>query len=309
VSAKVERLVNLTIALLEARRPLTMDDIRHRTADYGQSDPESARRMFERDKDALRSLGVPVQVAVDPYTGEVGYLVDRRDYEQPDVEFEREEVAALAVALRLTGQPDDRLALSKLAARAPDPGATPDVDARLLLPTEGLDAIADALVERRTLTFRYRTATGEEAPRTVDPYGVGLRRGAWYVVGRDHDRDDIRAFRTDRIVGAVRPSSPPTAFTPPADLDVASHIAGPIAGERDVDVAIAPAAEWAAAARGGQPTDTVVGGRRVHRFVGADPVRLIPWIMSLGPDAVVVAPPDIRDEVVARFRALASATA
>ena len=40
--------------------------------------------------------------------------------------------------------------------------------------------------------------------RTVDPYSLYFASGQWYVVGRDHDRDDMRIFRLSRIRGDVR---------------------------------------------------------------------------------------------------------
>jgi proteasome accessory factor B len=72
VVPKVERLVNLTVALLEARRPLTFDQIKARTRFYGQDDAESARRMFERDKDELRRLGVPIETRPVQFSEYVG---------------------------------------------------------------------------------------------------------------------------------------------------------------------------------------------------------------------------------------------
>ena len=308
MAVKVERLVNLTIALLEARRPLSLAHLRDRTGYYAQDDPESARRMFERDKDELRALGVPVRTQFDPLSGEAGYVIDRQDYELPDVDLDRDEMAALAVALRVTGQADERLALSKLAARAPDPlGAPTDVDARVSLETQAVDEVADAVVGRCTVRFTYRKADGEEADRTVDPYGVVLRKGAWYVVGRDHDRDDLRAFRLDRVRGHVRPVGDPGAFDRPADLDLAGHVTGPVAETLDVDIAVTAGARWAAEARGGEVVEDLPDGRTRIRLQDADPWRLAPWVLGFGPDVEVLAPTSLRDEVVRRLRVMAGA--
>jgi proteasome accessory factor B len=123
VPPKVERLVNLTVALLEARRPMTFAEIRRRTRFYEQDDAESARRMFERDKDELRRLGVPIEVRELAFGDELGYLVDRGAYEVEDLDLTPEEVAALAMAVQLTGSEGEHLALTKLVARAPDPVA------------------------------------------------------------------------------------------------------------------------------------------------------------------------------------------
>jgi proteasome accessory factor B len=138
----------------------------------------------------------------------------------------------------------------------------------------------------------------------VDPYGIGLRRGAWYLVGHDHDREDLRSFRLDRVVGSVTLVGEPGAFDPPTDVDVAGHIAGPSTDERDVDVAVAAEARWTVEAHGARPTGAVHGDRPVYRFTGTDPARLVPWLLGLGPDVLVVAPEDVRADVIRRLTTL-----
>jgi proteasome accessory factor B len=306
VTAKVERLVNLTVALLEARRPLSFAEIRRRTRFYEQDDAESARRMFERDKDELRRLGVPVEVRELTFGDEVGYVVDRAAYELADVDLTPEEVAALAMAVRLTGAESEQLALSKLVARAPDPTA---LDARpttrVALRPDPVDDVAEAVLARQALRFVYRTAAGDRAERTVDPYGVVRRRAAWYLVGRDHARDALRAFRLDRVEGRPRSVGVAGGFTPPEDLDIAASVSGPETVPVDVELAVAPDARWSVELRGGVETGREHEGRPVLRVDGLDPVRDRSWLLGLGPDVVVLGPPELRDEVVAGLRRLA----
>lgn len=302
---KAERLVNLVVALLEARRPLTLADLRDRTREYTQDDTESARRQFERDKDDLRRLGVPIESTELDLGGEIGYAVDRRAYELPDVELSPEEVAALALAVRLTGHPDHRRSWARLAARAPDPAeveiaasapAAPHVDVGL----DPVDAtLADALVRRIPLRFGYRTAAGQVADRHVDPYAVVQRRGAWYLVAHDHDRADRRVFRLDRIVGGqARPSGTPGSFVPPSDLDLASAVTGPEAERVTVRLAVDDAARWDVEVRGGTPVgDGSVPA--VYEVTGLDPVRDRAWLLSLGDGIEVLAPADLRATIAA----------
>ncbi len=307
MSAKVERLVNLTVALLEARHPMTFQEIRRRTRYYQQGDAESARRMFERDKDDLRRLGVPIETrSLDAFDTEQGYVVDRSAYELPAVDLDGEEVAALTVAMQLAGEEPARLGLAKLVALAPDPSQGPaPPPARVTLEAEALDDLADPLVEHRAVTFGYRSATGADTTRTVDPYGVVQRRGAWYLVGRDHDREALRAFRLDRCTSRVRATGPDGAFTPPDDLDVRAAVQGPATGEIEARVAVAPGARWEAERRGGIDTGETVDGWPVYRFDGADPERLAAWVLGLGADALVRGPASLREEVVGRLRRLA----
>jgi proteasome accessory factor B len=308
VSAKVERLVNLTIALLETRKPLTFAELRDRTGYYGQADPESARRMFERDKDDLRRLGVPIETRAIPLGVEDGYLVDRRAYELPDVDLTSEEVAALALAVRLTGERGS-LELAKLAARAPDPAdLTTDPGTRVAVAPPAVEAIADAVVARAPIRFAYRPVHGDVATRDVDPYAVVQRRGAWYLVGRDHGRDALRAFRLDRFEGPTRVTGPGGGFQAPSDLDLAAVVAGPDAGEVVVDLAVAPTARWAVETRGAMATGEFAGERAVLRL-RLDAVRDLPWLLGLCTEVAVLRPPALRDRVVAALTQLAQGAA
>ena len=319
---KRERLVNLVVALLETRTPLTLAELRRRTREYTQSDTESARRQFERDKDDLRALGVPVETIEGAFGGDVGYRIDRTAYELPDVSLDPDQVAALALAVQLTGDDRHRLALAKLAARAPDPTADAPDDASVRVEV-GLDPVdhelADALVRRTTLAFRYRTAAGDEADRRVDPFAVVQRRGAWYLVGHDHDRDARRAFRLDRIVDGVTPTGDPGAFAPPEDLDVAAAVAGPASERVPVRLAVRGAARFDVELRGASrvsPDDgqggAAIGDRgedveAVYELEGFDPVRDRAWLLGLGAQVRVQAPDDLRAQLLADHRRVAQA--
>jgi proteasome accessory factor B len=306
VAEKVERLVNLTIALLEARRPLTLADIKHKTGYYGQADRESARRMFERDKDDLRRLGIPLETQEVAFGDEVGYRVPRRAYELPDVQLTAEEVAALALAVRLTGAEGTPLALAKLAARAPDPAplATRPTTRVDLVP-DPVDPVAEAVIDRATVRFTYRTADGSVGERTVDPYAVVRRRAAWYLVGRDHDRDAVRAFRLDRMTDRPRTVGQPGGYTVPDDLDVAAAVSGPEVSGVTVELAVAPQARWAVEARGGRDTGRVHDGWPVLELPGLHPWRERSWVLGLGADVLVLEPAELRDAVVDGLRRIA----
>lgn len=314
-AVKNERLFNLVVALLETRRPLTFADIRRRTREYQQGDSETGRRQFERDKDDLRRLGVPIETTDVEFGTEQGYRIDRRRYEMPDVDLTPAEVAALALAVRLGGDDEHRLAFAKLSARAPDPA---DLDAdgrhrvadgapRVEVATDLLDAaLAEALSTRTTITFAYRDATGGRTARRVDPYAVRMRRGAWYLVAHDHGRDALRAFRLDRIDGTIRPFDEAGAFEVPDDLDVDRAIAGPEAERVDVEIAVESSARWSVSLRGATPTGRTVGEREVLTVPGLDPGRDRSWLLGLGAAVEVLSPPELRAEVAAAHRRIAT---
>src|SRR5688500_17801192 len=98
---KSERLLNLLIMLLVQRRPIAKDRIRELL--YPDSRPDAFEKMFERDKDELRSLGVPVEVAhVDPlFEDEIGYRIPADQFALPDIELTPEEAAVVGIASRV----------------------------------------------------------------------------------------------------------------------------------------------------------------------------------------------------------------
>jgi proteasome accessory factor B len=300
----VERLVNLTIALLETRRPMTFEELRRRTGYYPQPDHATARRMFERDKETLRSLGVPIETRQDAGMDDPGYLIDRRVYELRGVDLDADEVAALALAVDMVGASEGALPLAKVAAHAPDPAPLERPPTRVGLAVDAVDPLAAAVVERRAVRFEYRTADGRTGTRTVEPYGIVQRRRAWYLVGLDRDRGEPRGFRTDRMLGAPVVLDPAGAFERPAGIDLAAIISGPDVPPVSVTLAVSPAGRWAVETRGGRDLGPIDDERRRMRVDGVDPVRDRAWLLGIAPESAVSGPPEVRESVVRALEAV-----
>jgi proteasome accessory factor B len=206
---KLERLLNLTAALLHTSRPLTAEEIRERVPGYPDN-LVAFRRTFERDKDDLREMGIPLAVeSVESEERPVdGYRIHESDYYLRDPGLEPDELAALNLALsavRLDGVQGVEV-LWKLGGVVTD---TPDAPtAMAALPSDPtLVPIFSGIVDRRTAAFRYRGAE-RTVERTIEPYRLDFRRGRWYVSGLDRLTDDERVFRLDRIDGAVALGEP-----------------------------------------------------------------------------------------------------
>lgn len=312
---RLERLINLVIALRETRRAMTAADIHERVAGYGQPDYQAFRRMFERDKADLRDLGVPIEtVALDASDDRSAYRIDPRRYNLPEVALAPDELAALAVAVQATGLADEAEGgLRKLEVAAGEPGTARMVKRSPLgisLDAPHREVLVAAQVSRTTVQFRYRPLGRDAATRTVDPYAIVNRRGRWYLVGFDHDRDDRRAYRLDRVEGVVRPSGDPGAFAaPPSDIGVEDVVPTPPSGAPDAAQVLATdEVAWQVARRargGGEP-----GPRRWTRFtVGVrDPDEFASWVLSFGPDVCVEGPAELREAVMTRLQAIREAS-
>jgi proteasome accessory factor B len=314
----LERLVNLVALLLDARLPLTFDEIRERMAEaYEQDETDSAKRMFERDKDILRDIGVPIEVVTtDVWETTVGYVIPKDRYYLPEISFAPEEISALFVAAH-SGREDRSAedAVRKLLSGS-EGGILAGVAGVPLAPEgetpEGrLTAAAEGVAERRSVRFSYRTARGEASDRRVDAYGLVVRGGHWYLVGLDRDRDEIRAFRLSRLSSDLADAG--EGSDPPEGFRAADHVQagpwGPGEPQERARVAFSPDVAWWAVngIQGSEEVLTRANGW-VEILVPSGPGEgLASWVLSFGPDAEALEPPELREEVVRRLEATLAA--
>ena len=226
-AAKTERLLNLVLVLLYTRRPLSKAQIRTLVPQYGETaSTESFDRMFERDKDELRGLGVPLATEeIDHFhEDEPGYRIHQRDYALPDIEFEADELAVLGLASRswaqasMAGPAAQALRKLRAAGVERDEGALIGIEPRLRTTEPAFEAVKDAVLSRTPITFTYRRPERTEAQtRRVQPWSLVQWHGRWYLAAYDLDREDTRVFRLSRIDGAVRRTGPAGSFNVPVD--------------------------------------------------------------------------------------------
>jgi proteasome accessory factor B len=300
---RLERLINLVAALLAAERPLGREELRERVPGYA-GDDAPFRRAFERDKEALRTMGIPVTLepfdAGDPSAGE-GYRIPKEQYYLPDPDLAPDELAALHVAattVRLEGV-EGAEAIWKLGG-APD---APRVEPVAALPgSEHLGAIFAAVAQRATVDFAYR---GEQ--RHVDPWRLAFRNGHWYLAGWDRDRSAERSFRLDRLTSAPSAGAPDTFIRPP---DPPRRPAAPweMGDDDEIEARVlvdADQAAWAAAQLG---DDAVVerrgDGSVVVRMRVTNRAAFRSFVLGLLDRAEVVGPSELRAEMVGWLEAV-----
>jgi proteasome accessory factor B len=328
-TSKVERLVNLVIALLSTRGYITAEKIRSSVAGYSDSpSTEAFSRMFERDKNELRDLGIPLEVGrvsvMDPAEG---YRINRDAYALPPVELTPDEAAAVAVATQLWESPElvtaTQGALLKLRAAGVDvdpfdTGAPVAIAAPAGVPglrgsEDVLGLLLSAIDSRQAVRFPHRPSRAEPyTTRTVEPWGVVTEKGRWYLVGHDRDRDATRTFRLSRIGSEVTPIGPPGAVTVPDGVDlrkiaqtVTEASATPTGGRARVWVAEGRATALRRAAKS-MAARQLAGrdGDVIELDIGSSD-QLARDIAGHGADAVVIEPQPLREDVLARLRAQA----
>lgn len=322
-TTKVERLMNLVICLLSTRQFLTAEWIRESVAGYDDSTSHEAfSRMFERDKNELRDLGVPLETGTATRFGGVeGYRINRDAYELPDIDLTSEESAAVAVAVKLWESPEltsaAQSALLKLRAAGiqvdqnESAAAVTAVPARTRGSEPALGALLAAIDDGKSVRFQHRPSLTEPfTTRTVEPWGVVTFRGRWYLVGHDVDRDDTRTFRLSRIGDEVKSFGTPQSVRKPDGVDL-QEIVRRVAGTSSVS---GTARVWLQDGRALElrRMGTVVGvqslGTRSGTVVEV-PVRSWDWVSRLiaghGADAVVLEPAELRADVISTLHTAA----
>ena len=226
---KSERLLNLVILLLVARNYTTKEQIRDLMEPYQGTSGEAFDRMFERDKDDLRALGIPLETGYADkfFEDEPGYRIKRDAFELPAIDFAADEVAVLGLAARvwrhagLASATSDALVKLKAAGLSFDREQLDEVQPTLVAEEPAFEAVFQATVHRTPIEFTYaRVGQSEPTIRHVEPWGVVTSQGRWYVAGLDTDRGEPRMFRLSRISSGVSPSGPAGTVTVPEGTDL-----------------------------------------------------------------------------------------
>jgi len=317
--------MNLVIALLSTRTFITAERIRETVSGYADSPSDEAfSRMFERDKNELRDLGIPLETgrvsSLDPTEG---YKINREAYALAPVELTADEAAAVAMAAQLWESPEmvtvTQGALLKLRAAGVDvdvPEAGVAITTTTSLPgLRGSEVVLGTLLAAidsgQAVQFKHRASRSEPyTDRTVEPWGVVTHRGRWYLVGHDRTRDATRTFRLSRIDAEIRAIGPRDAVHRPDGVDLRQIVHQAVAD-------LPPSAQakvWVADGRGTalRRQAAIVttralagrGGDEIALDIGRQD-RLAREIAGYGADAVVLEPESLREDVMTRLRAQA----
>lgn len=314
---KSERLLNLLITLLVARTYVGKDRIREVIEPYRDAGDEAFEKMFERDKEELRSLGIPIEVGyVDrAFEDEPGYRVERSAFELPEIALEPEEAAVIGLAARvwqhagLAAATSDALVKLKAAGVTVDREALNVVQPEIAAEEPSFEAFWDATRTRTAVTFDYRTSTSATAAtRHLQPWGVVSYRGRWYVVGLDTDRADTRLFRLSRVQGGVRLDKKSGTYDVPEGTDIRSltRMLAPATPDRTAAVLVRAGAGHGLR-RQATPADWTLApdGWEALRVDYSSADRFADELLGYGADVIVVDPPELRDLVVGRLEELA----
>ncbi len=310
---KSERLMNLVICLLVARTYVSKAKIREVVEGYHDQSDDAFEKMFERDKDALKELGIPIELGhVDrAFEDEPGYRIKRGEFELPDIHLEADEAAVVGLAARVWQHARLAEATTSALAKLRAGGVTVDAAALALVEPQvatiepAFGPLWDAVVRRTPVSFIYRPPGREPTKRHVEPWGIVSWHGHWYTVGHDRDREAVRMFRLSRVEGEVTRVGRAGSYAVPEGTDIRKLAGqlGPADPTQTATVRVRPGAGFALRRRS-SATRPAQDGWDVLELPFHNPEALADEVLPLGVDAVVIEPADARKAVVRRLEAL-----
>lgn len=317
-----DRLFSLVLALLATEAGLLKSEILSSVRGYaerydGSGQNANLERQFERDKDDIRELGIPLETVESPdRPGDnqaLRYRIPKGQYDLPDeVRFTPDELALLGLAAEVWREAslsaDSQRALTKLRSLGIEPrdpviGYAP----RLRVRETAFEPLRQALDRRQSVRFRYfKPGEAEPRERTVDPLAVVLHEGRWHLHAYDHVAVGPRTFLLSRIIGGVEPVPGMTFDPPPAGIQ------DRILAELD-ELRLRNAADLAVTA--GSDAEVRLGKRAVLRDEDAGVIRLhytdaavfADELAAYGPEVRVLGPDTLRDAVRRRLEAVVAA--
>ncbi len=328
---KLIRQLSLISYLMAERRPVTAPEIRRDVEGYSAMNEDAFARRFYADRSELEALGIQLSVdkPVEGLAEQENYSLPPENFHLPAIEFTDAELAGLQTALSLLdgefayAEPL-RLALQQISWGRSNPLQAPEQRSIALGITasagghdlsQRLAKIETAIFRRKTIVFDYYTMQRDElGSRKVDPYQLLFQGGQFYLVGRAHEREDIRVFRLSRIRGKVAYASKaehdfqrPDEFDPRAYANRIQWQFGEPVGTAEVRVG--DKIGWQIERHFGRygemrPADDG-SGDRIFSTEYADARQLVAWVLGLGEHARLVGPPELAEELEKRLALLA----
>lgn len=305
-----ERLFSLVLALLATEAGLTKSEILSTVQGYRQryavsGDNANLERQFERDKDDIRDLGVPLETIDSP--GQSGnnqnlrYRIPRGDYELPaDISFSPEETTLLNLAAMVWREGsisgESRRAILKLRSLGvvtdePVIGYAP----RLRVRDVAFEPLQAALDKHVIVRFGYLKPGEQDARvRTIAPIALIQREGRWLLHGEDQDAGSTRNFLLRRIVTPITTTNTKYPAFPESATQAARAELDEIWRSRTAVVEVEPDSD--AATRLSKRQDTTVNGTNLTLHY-SDLDLLADELAGYGPEVLVISPDKLRAEV------------
>lgn len=315
-----DRLFHLILALMSTSDGLTKEQILTTVRGYREDTEagmarESIERRFERDKDALRDLGIPLEASIPPEDDgnnkNTLYRIRKGDYDLPDdIVFSGRDVALLNLAAAIWREGSLSREAHVAALKIASFGITVDENLLGFAPVistrdPALTDLREAIDASRTVEFDY-LKPGETAASTrrVSPWALVNHEGRWHLYAKEASSDQAKTFLLRRIVSRIRHRPDLAELSPQGAAAVAL---GELEDEFQRNVAALRVLD-------GSDAQAVLQARRGCTRSGdvlsvhyTDPAIFADELAALGPGVVVLEPEPLRDMVIERLQLLVNA--
>ncbi len=310
MSRKSERLVNLTIALLATKRYLTKAEIFRTVAGYS-GDAEAKDRMFERDKDDLRSLGITIELGTfDPlFEDEAGYRIKPESYQLQLKNLDAVSIALLSQAGRFWREAALGESAQSGLRKLRSIGISSDVDSIVEVTTsrynapEQLPDLIEAITGRHIISFEYLNQELQSEVRRVEPLRLSNSRGYWYLIARDVEKSALRTFRLDRFNSTIQISAKSDAFE--VDVEELDLHEAAYADEFSTATVLIRKGKAPALRNEGKVSDHDSEWDSVE-IQYQSPGHIIREALWAGENAIIIAPEELREKLIESLESLVS---
>lgn len=225
---KTERQLNLLFLLLNTSQPLEREDIRRRIPGYSGKSNEAFERMFERDKEDLRDLDIPIEtISVDVFHEDLqGYIIRKDKWLMSKISLTGPERAILNLAASAWQEAQIssslELAVTQFSSRIE---IEPNFKFENSKQSSAIATVLEAKSKNRCIQFAYLSANSNmQENRLVAPWRIFLSNGHGYLIGFDQQKGKQRTFKLSRIVGNLEITNEEILEMQPADLNVSQII-------------------------------------------------------------------------------------
>jgi proteasome accessory factor B len=263
-------------------------------------------RMFERDKDELRSLGIEIEVkGIDPlFEDEQGYLIRSETFQLSENEFSKEELLYLTMAANLWHDSalggDSKAALLKIQSLS-GPIESDAVNTPAVRDSESaalLSSAFEAVDTEQLIKFGYK---GKE--RTAQPFGLYTRDGFWYLVAREEA--EIKSFKLLRIEGKIVKEGKAGSFKKPPEFDLIKFLSNS-RSEQEMQAQVYVRKEQVHVLRSKYSTKEINEEWDLMLIPYIYEQEIIETILWYGTNIIVDSPASLRSEVISRLKVIAN---
>lgn len=168
--------------------------------------------------------------------------------------------------------------------------------------TVHLATLRRAVAEQRQVDLAYRgRADVQPRVRRVDPWELLLHRGTWYLHARDHEADDLRTFRLDRVEEVATTDDPLAVPRPPGSLPTPEFQPGP--DDVTVDLEVRPDGHWVLDLLDADEVSHAEDGTAQVTVATDAPRWIVSLVLAARGEVVVRGPEQVREAVLRAARA------